>query len=68
MINKKTIVTVIDFIIGVVIGFNVIYFIKDQKALFEGSNKGVLIVFIASLATLLLCRFSLLRSISKEKN
>lgn len=65
--NKKFLVFLINFAIGIVIGSDAIYFFTSEKNLFEGSNPAVLLVCITSVVALVLCRFLVLKSISKGK-
>ncbi|MBZ9786890.1 hypothetical protein LB456_05410 [Psychroflexus sp. CAK57W] len=68
MINKKNLGSVINLAIVFVVGINVAYFITVEKILFNEGNQGIKIVLIASLAALVLCRFSLLKAISRGNN
>lgn len=67
MINKKSLVSVINLAIVFVVGLNVAYFITVEKTLFDEGNQGIKTVLIASLAALVLCRFSILKAISRGK-
>lgn len=63
MIKKKTAVALINFFIGIIIICNSVYFFLDDNGIFEGTNVGVFIVVMTSLVAVLLCRFSLKKSI-----
>lgn len=64
MRTKQILVSIID-LVSLVVGVNAIYFMLGENGLLDEGKQGILIVLIASLAALQLCRVSVLKSISK---
>jgi amino acid transporter len=66
MIKKKIAIALINFFIGIIIISNGFYFFSDDKDIFGVTNAVIFIVFIACLAALVMCRFSLKKTLSKK--